>query len=290
VTALAALSTGETIPNPRHLRAARRRLLNAQRALSRTQKGSARRRRCARILGRRHHEVAENRATTLHTLTKRLATGWASVAIEDLNVTGMTASARGTREQPGRNVKAKAGLNKSILDGAFGELRRQITYKTSWYGSALAVCDRWFPSIQQDMLSMRESETQTLPGERVFRCDACGLVLNRGRERCTQHCRARGRRLRHGGDVKRPPRRSRPRTPSQQTDLTCIDAEAGRPPCESSMATPGEQSPGLSASGTQAGQLACAPRAQRRADETQLTARVFSSRPRSWRTKASPGE
>jgi putative transposase len=53
VTVLAALSTGETIANPRHLRVARKRLAKAQRALSRTQKGSARRRRCARILGRR---------------------------------------------------------------------------------------------------------------------------------------------------------------------------------------------------------------------------------------------
>jgi putative transposase len=73
----------------RHLDAAQARLTKAQRALSRTEKGSARRRRAAMRVGRLHHEVAEQRATILHTLTKRLASSWATVAIEDLNVAGI---------------------------------------------------------------------------------------------------------------------------------------------------------------------------------------------------------
>ena len=97
---LAALSTGETIANPRHFHANHTRLVKAERALARTKRGSGRRRRAAERLGRLHHEVAERRATTLHTLTKRLATGWATVAIEDLHVAGMTRSARGTIETP----------------------------------------------------------------------------------------------------------------------------------------------------------------------------------------------
>lgn len=109
---LAALFDGTIIENPRHLAAARRRLTKAQRTLSRTKKGSNRRRRAAEALGRRHHEIAERRATTVHTLTKQLATGWATVAVEDLNVAGMTRSARGTTEEPGTNVAAKAGLNR----------------------------------------------------------------------------------------------------------------------------------------------------------------------------------
>ncbi|MEV7617522.1 hypothetical protein [Streptomyces sp. NPDC089799] len=40
-------------------------------------------------------------------------------------------------------MKQKAGLNRAVLDAAPGELRRQLTYKTSWYGSTLAVLDRW---------------------------------------------------------------------------------------------------------------------------------------------------
>ncbi|MBA8825816.1 IS605 OrfB family transposase [Saccharopolyspora lacisalsi] len=81
-----------------------------------------------------------------------------TIAIEDLNVSGMTSSARGTREQPGRNVKQKSGLNRRVLDAPLGEFRRQLEYKTTRAGKTLAVIDRWYPS----------SKT----------CSACGHLLN----------------------------------------------------------------------------------------------------------------
>ncbi|WP_344093003.1 RNA-guided endonuclease TnpB family protein, partial [Nocardiopsis composta] len=124
----------ELIDNPRHLRRAARRLKKAQRALSRTRKGSARRRRAVARVGRLHHAVAQQRATALHTLSKGLATTFSCVAIEDLNVAGMTRSARGTAQKPGSKVRAKAGLNRSVLDAAPGELRRQLQYKMSRAG------------------------------------------------------------------------------------------------------------------------------------------------------------
>lgn len=170
---LAALSDGTIIDNPHHLNNARGRLTKAQRALARTQRGSNRRRRAASRVGRRHHEVAERRATTLHTLTKKLATGWSTVAIEDLNVAGMSRSAKGTADKPGVNVRAKAGLNRAILDAAPGELRRQLTYKTRWYGSTLAVCDRWFPSSQT--CSACGAKAKLRLSQRVFHCAACGF-------------------------------------------------------------------------------------------------------------------
>lgn len=63
------------------------------------------------------------------------------MVVEDLHVVGMTASAKGSGHGRG-----KAGLNRAILDVAPGELRRQLTYKTRWYGSTLVVADRWYPS------------------------------------------------------------------------------------------------------------------------------------------------
>ena len=57
------------------------------------------------------------------------------IVIEDLRVKAMTASARGTLEAPGTNVSAKAGLNRAMLNVAFGEIRRQLEYKCGWYGS-----------------------------------------------------------------------------------------------------------------------------------------------------------
>lgn len=177
VNHMAALSTGELISNPRILKAANPRLKKAQQAFSRTQKGSNRRSRAARRVGRIHHEIAERRATNLHHLTKRLATGWQVIAVEDLNVAGMTASAKGTVDKPGRNVKAKSGLNRVVLDVSPGEFRRQMEYKTHWYGSRLAVIDRWFPSSKT--CSGCGAKAKLTLSDRVYRCASCGLVLDR---------------------------------------------------------------------------------------------------------------
>ncbi|MCF3687161.1 transposase, partial [Salmonella enterica subsp. enterica serovar Weltevreden] len=72
------------------------------------------------------HGIALRRAGLLHQVSTRLATDFAVVALEDLNVAGMTRSARGTLEAPGRNVAAKSGLNRAILDAGLGMLRRQL--------------------------------------------------------------------------------------------------------------------------------------------------------------------
>lgn len=166
------------VPNPRHLKAAEKRLAKAQRALSRAALGSARREKAKRRLGRLHHEVAVRRDAALHQVTKRLASEFAVVAVEDLAVTGMSASARGSVGQPGRRVRQKAGLNRSIRDAALAEFRRQLTYKTLWYGSRLAVLDRWFPSSKTCSACGWRNPSLTL-AERLFNCDSCGMTMDR---------------------------------------------------------------------------------------------------------------
>lgn len=193
---LAALSDGTIIDNPRHLQKAHQRLTKAQRTLSRTKwrlpdgslvaapkrgqraEPTAGRRRAQARLGRIHAEVAQHRATTVHSLTKQLATSHAVVAIEDLGVAGMTASARGTLEKPGTNVRAKAGLNRAILDASFAEIRRQLTYKTSWYRSELAITGRFVPTSKT--CSTCGAVKAKLPlSMREYHCDHCGTHLDR---------------------------------------------------------------------------------------------------------------
>lgn len=129
-------------------------------------------------LAREHAAVAQHRASTLHAITKQLATSHAVVAVEDLNVAGMTRSARGSIDKPGRNVAAKAGLNRSILDASFAEMRRQLTYKTSWYRSQLLPSGRFVPTSRT--CSTCGAEKANLPlSERVYHCENCATVLDR---------------------------------------------------------------------------------------------------------------
>lgn len=186
VKTLAALSkpldpanpASQLIPNSKPLEAAQRRLLKAQRALSRKQKGSRRWVKAKRRIAKLHHQIAVRRAAAIHQVTKQLATRFATVAIEDLNIRGMTSSAKGTIDNPGRNVRAKAGLNRAILDAAPGEFRRQLEYKTAWYGSRLVVVDRWLPSSKTCSACGTVKEHLRL-SDRVFECETCGARLDR---------------------------------------------------------------------------------------------------------------
>jgi putative transposase len=178
VSSLAVLSTGEKIPNPRHYRRSSRKLRTASRAYARTRPGSNRRRERAARLARIHARVADQRRDGLHKLTTRLAKGYGTIVVEDLHVAGMVRSAKGTADKPGANVRAKAGLNRGILDAAPGELRRQLGYKTVWYGSRLDVADRWYPSSKT--CSACGWRNPSLPlRKRVFTCRECGLVMDR---------------------------------------------------------------------------------------------------------------
>lgn len=153
--------------------------MRLQRALARAQKGSNRRARIVQKIARHHHLVALRRESGLHQVSKRLATGYTLIGLEDLAVAGMTASAAGTVEAPGKNVRQKAGLNRSILDAAFSTLRRQLEYKASWYGSQVQIIDRFFASSQTCSACGARVKTKLGLHVRVFECAACGVRIDR---------------------------------------------------------------------------------------------------------------
>lgn len=128
---------------------------------------------------RHHHLVALRRESGLHQVSKRLTTGYTLIGLEDLAVAGMTASAAGTVEAPGKNVRQKAGLNRSILDAAFSTLRRQLEYKSSWYGSQVQIIDRFFASSQTCSACGARTKTKLDLRVRVFECAACGVRIDR---------------------------------------------------------------------------------------------------------------
>jgi putative transposase len=113
------------------------RLRHAQRALGRKVKFSQNWKKAKARVHRIHVRISNARGDYLHKATSAISKNHAMVCIEDLRVKNMSKSAAGTAEHPGRNVRAKAGLNKSILDQGWFEFRRQLEYKLQWAGGRL---------------------------------------------------------------------------------------------------------------------------------------------------------
>jgi IS605 OrfB family transposase len=160
---LAVLSTGAVIPNPRALEGSLRKLRRLNRELARRTPGSRRRKQTRRRLARVHARVANIRRDTLHKLTTSLATKHGTVVVEQLNVAGMVRNRR---------------LARAIADTGMAELRRQLTYKTTWYGSRLVVADRFYPSSKTCSTCGWVRAKLTL-ADRTFTCEACGLAIDR---------------------------------------------------------------------------------------------------------------
>jgi putative transposase len=162
LTYLATLSTGERIPNPRHYQRRLRYVRQQQRCLARRQKGSHRREKQRVRVARAHARVREARQYALHALTTRLVREFNVIAIEDLNVRAL-ARGRGAR---------------AIQDAAFGELRRQLRYKSEWYGPLLLEVDRWYASSKHcSMCRFRLDELRL--DQRQWTCPNCGACHDR---------------------------------------------------------------------------------------------------------------
>jgi putative transposase len=138
-------------------------LRRLDRQLARRQKGSRNREKARLRRARLHYKVSCQRRDFLHQLSSSLARTKSVVVLEDLHVKGM---------------QRNRSLALSIGDAGMGELRRQLAYKSEWYGSTLIVVDRFFPSSRLCSGCGVIKDTLGL-GERVFACDVCGLSLDR---------------------------------------------------------------------------------------------------------------
>ena len=163
IKTLATLSDGTVIENPRHLKQSERKLKRAQKDLSRKMPGSNRRNKARVKVARIHAHVANQRHDALHKLTTHLASKYSEISIEDLNILGMTKNHR---------------LAKSVMDASFGEFRRQLEYKTTRTGAKLNIIDRWYPS-SKTCSGCGRVKTKLSLSERTYRCDGCGLTIDR---------------------------------------------------------------------------------------------------------------
>jgi len=172
VANFAALSNGATFEPINADKKHQHTLARAQRALARKVKFSENWKRQKHRIQRLHHKIACCRSDFLHKTSTAISENQAMVFVEDLNVRNMSRSAAGARETPGRHVRAKAGLNRSILDQGWGEFVRQLDYKLQWKGG-------WLVKVPAHHTSQTCSACGHVdPGNRktqaAFRCQACG--------------------------------------------------------------------------------------------------------------------
>jgi putative transposase len=169
-------STGEVIALPQMSKEELEKRKKLQRILSRRKKGKNGRRQARMKLRRFDRYISNRRNDARHKATTRLVKTHGLIGIEDLQVKNMTKSARGTLENPGKQIAQKAGLNRRMLDVAPGEVRRQLEYKGAWYGTIVEAVAPHFTS--QDC-SACHARNVVARSEQVFECVSCGLVLCR---------------------------------------------------------------------------------------------------------------
>jgi putative transposase len=166
------LSTGEafgqTIEGPRE----QLRLRRLQKSLSRKRHGSNNRRKAIQRIAAHKARMAHRRKDSLHKLTHQIAKSHGLIVIEKLAVVNMTASAAGTRAEPGRNVAQKSGLNRAILDKGWGEFQRQLGYKAEWHGCRVVEVDSRFTS--QICSECDHVDASSRLSQSEFRCVECG--------------------------------------------------------------------------------------------------------------------
>jgi putative transposase len=171
VTNFIALSDGALIAPLNAHKNMLHRLKRAQRNLARKKRGSANRRKQALRVARLHMRAANARKDFLHKLSTDIAQNHGAVAIEALEVRNMVRSAKGTAEAPGRNVRAKAGLNRSILDQGWGTFRILLSYKMAERGKTLVEVAP--QNTSRECAACGVIDPRSRNGEK-FSCVACG--------------------------------------------------------------------------------------------------------------------
>ncbi|WKS97548.1 RNA-guided endonuclease InsQ/TnpB family protein [Gallibacterium anatis] len=176
VARFATLSNGEFFEPLNAFKTYKGKLAKLQKRLKNKVKFSQNWQKLKAKIAKLHHKIANCRKDFLHKISTQISKNHAMIYIEDLQVSNMSKSAKGTVEAHGKNVKQKSGLNRSILDQSWFEFRRQLDYKTQWRGGFLVAVppqnsSRTCPCCGH--ISKENRQTQA-----NFECVECGYTEN----------------------------------------------------------------------------------------------------------------
>jgi len=149
---------------PRAYRKNERKLRRLQQSLSRKKDGSKNRNKARVKVARQHAKVKHIRQDWLHKFSMDVICNNGIIGIEDLNVKGM--------------VRNKY-LSKSITDACFGEFRRQLEYKSNWYGRTLVIANRWYASSKTCSICGAKTKQRMTLDVRKWTCEHCGRTHDR---------------------------------------------------------------------------------------------------------------
>ena len=156
-------SDGTSFDAPNPLKKDLQKLARANRRLHKRKKGSKNRKKAQHKVSKIHNRISNIRKDFVHKVTTKLCRENQTIVLEDLNVAGML-----------RNHK----LARAIADVGFGEVRRQLEYKSKIFGNTLIAANRWFPSSKRCSCCGEKKEHLSL-SEREYHCRYCGLIIDR---------------------------------------------------------------------------------------------------------------
>ena len=176
IVRFATLSSGECFEPINAFKNMKGKLAKLQRRLKNKVKFSQNWQKLKAKIAKLHHKIAHCRKDFLHQTSSKISKNHAVVYVEDLQVSNMSKSARGTAEEHGKNVKQKSGLNRSILDQSWFEFRRQLAYKLAWNGGHLIAVplqntSRICPCCGYTAKGNRQTQAD-------FECVECGYTEN----------------------------------------------------------------------------------------------------------------
>jgi len=176
IAQFATLSNGQMVDALNSFKQKQQRLARYQRAMSRKVKFSSNWHKAKQRVNKLHTHIANARRDFLHKCSTDISQNHAMIFVEDLKVANMSRSASGTLEAPGRSVKAKSGLNRSILDQGWFEFKRQLTYKQQWLGGDVLAVPAHYTSQRCSCCGTVSKDNRTTQAR--FACVSCGYEVN----------------------------------------------------------------------------------------------------------------